>query len=66
MASLLAKGPPVTRSKEAEILACRRAVEFTVEFGFSELVVEEILAISIGTHLPGRNLSSQWPTVVAG
>ena len=40
MASLSAKGPPVTCSEEAEILACRRAVEFAIECGFSELVVE--------------------------
>ena len=40
MASLSAKGPPVTSSEEAEIYACRRAVEFAVECGFSELVLE--------------------------
>ena len=40
MASLSAKGPPVTSSEEAEIYACRRAVEFAVECGFLELVLE--------------------------
>ena len=40
MASLSAKGPPVTGSEEAKILACRRAIEFAMECGFSELVVE--------------------------
>ena len=40
MAALSAKGPPVTGSDEAEIYACRRAVEFAVECGFSELVLE--------------------------
>ena len=40
MASLSAKGPPMTCSEEAEILACHRTVEFAMECGFSELVVE--------------------------
>ena len=40
MAALSAKGPPVTCSEEAEVLACQRAVEFAVECGFSEIVVE--------------------------
>ena len=31
MAALSAKSPPVTGSKEAEIFACRRVVEFAVE-----------------------------------
>ena len=40
MAALSAKSPPVTGSKEAEIFACRRVVEFAVECGFSELILE--------------------------
>ena len=40
MASLSTKGPPVACSEEAEILACRRAVEFALECGFTELVIE--------------------------
>ena len=40
MAALSAKGPLVTGSEEAEIFACRRAVEFAVDCGFSELVLE--------------------------
>ena len=40
MASLSAKGPPMTCSEEAEILACHCTVEFAMECGFSELVVE--------------------------
>ena len=40
MAALLAKGPPVMGSEEAEIFACCRAVEFAVECGFLELVLE--------------------------
>ena len=34
------KGPVVTESEEAEVLACRKALEFVMEAGFSELVIE--------------------------
>ena len=40
MAMLSASGPPVQDSEEAEVLACRRALEFTIEAGFTELVLE--------------------------
>ena len=40
MAALSAKGPAVLCSEEAEVLACRRAVEFAMECGFLEIVVE--------------------------
>ena len=40
MASLLAKGPPVACSEEAEALACCHAVKFAIECGFTELVIE--------------------------
>ena len=40
MATLSIKGPPVACSEEAEILACRRAVEFALECGFTKLVLE--------------------------
>ncbi|XP_050240907.1 uncharacterized protein LOC126689771 [Quercus robur] len=40
MAALSAKGPPVSSSEEVEVLACRRALEFAVETGFQEVVVE--------------------------
>ena len=40
MAALSVKGPPVTGSEEVEIFACRGAMEFAVECGFSELVLE--------------------------
>ena len=40
LAAFSGKGPPVDCSEEAEILACRRAVEFTLECGFREMVVE--------------------------
>lgn len=40
MASLSTKGPLVACSEEAEILACRHAVEFALECGFTKLVLE--------------------------
>ena len=40
MAALAAKGPPVHDSEEAEVLACRKALEFTMDTGFAELVLE--------------------------
>ena len=40
MAALSAKIPPVYDSEEAKVLACRRALEFTIDAGFSELVIE--------------------------
>ena len=35
MAAMAAKGPKVFCSMEAELLACRKAIEFTVDAGFS-------------------------------
>ena len=40
MAAMEAKGPEVFCSEEAELLACRKATEFAVDAGFSELVIE--------------------------
>ena len=40
MVALSAKGPPVTGSEEAEIFACRKAMEFTMECRFSEVILE--------------------------
>ena len=40
MAAMVAKGPEVSCSMEAELLACRKAIEFAVDAGFSELVIE--------------------------
>ena len=40
MAAMTASGPMVRNSDEAELLACRRAIEFTVDVGFSRLIVE--------------------------
>ena len=40
MATMSVRGPQVVDSEEAEILACRRAMEFVREAGFTELVIE--------------------------
>ena len=40
MAGMLVKGPFVHNNTEAEALACRRAVEFSIEAGFSRLIIK--------------------------
>ena len=40
IAALSAKGPPVMDSKEAEALACRKAMEFVVDVGFLKIILE--------------------------
>ena len=40
MVAMVAKGPEVFCGKEAELLACRKAIEFVVDVGFSKLVIE--------------------------
>ena len=35
MAAMVAKGPEVSCSIDAELLACRKAIEFAVDAGFS-------------------------------
>ena len=40
MVAMAAKGPEVFCSAEAELLACGKAIEFVVDAGFSELVIE--------------------------
>ena len=37
---MTAKGPSVSDSEEAEVLACRKALEFAVDSGFVELIME--------------------------
>lgn len=43
MESLSAKGPHVSDAREVEILACRKAVLFTIEARFRDLTIEGIL-----------------------
>ncbi|KAL0002856.1 hypothetical protein SO802_016637 [Lithocarpus litseifolius] len=40
MAGMSAIGPKVDTSEEAELLACRRSIEFAVDAGFTRLVIE--------------------------
>lgn len=40
MAATTAKGPYVRSSDEVELLACRKAIEFAIDVGFAELVIE--------------------------
>ena len=40
MAAMSAKGPTIADSEEAELLTCRRVLEFTMDVGFEELVIE--------------------------
>ena len=40
MASLATKGPPVKDGEEAELLACRKALEFAIDAGFMDVVLE--------------------------
>ena len=40
MAAMTASGPMVRNSDEAEFLACRKAIGFGVDVGFSRLIIE--------------------------
>ena len=58
MAAMSAKGPPVTTSDDAEALACRKALEFSIDAGFMELIIEgdnaHVMKI-IGSSLPNHS-----------
>ena len=40
MAGMSTKGPYVHNSEDAEVMACRRAIEFSKDAGFSRLIIE--------------------------
>ena len=40
MATMTTSGSKVSRSDEAEMLACRRAIEFAVDVSFSRLIIK--------------------------
>ena len=40
MVAMSMSGPRVSTSDEAELLACRRAIEFAVDARFSRLIIE--------------------------
>ena len=62
MAAMSAKGKYVHNSNEAEVLACRKALEFAMEAGFSNLVIEgdnsnvmrSLLASAVNNSLYGH------------
>ena len=54
--SLSARGPQVADNKEAEVLACRRALELAVDSGSSELIIEGDNASVM------KNIASPWPS----
>ena len=60
MAALSSRGPPVSCSEEAEILACRRAVEFALECGFRDMVVEGDNQTVMNALERKRSLSSRF------
>ena len=58
MAAMSAKGPPVEDSEVAEALACRKAMEFAIDAGFSELIIEgDNVAVMSSLSHGGPNLS---------
>ena len=58
MAAMIAKGPAVSSSDEAEMLACRKAIEFTIEAGFSKVVIEgDNVNVIQAISFPSANLS---------
>ena len=59
ISAMSTKGPPVADSKEAEILAYRQALEFSIDAGLTELIIEEDNANVM------RSLSSQVPIHIA-
>ena len=40
MAAITVKGPAVQDSDEVELLACRKAMEFAIDAGFTVLIIE--------------------------
>ena len=59
MVALSARGPPVTDSEEAEVLAGRKALEFALDSGFSEVVLEgDNVGVMRSIQSKGANNSS--------
>ena len=49
MAALLTRGEAVADSEEGEVWACRKAMEFAIDAGFSELIVERDDSVVMST-----------------
>ena len=58
MTAMSAKGPSVTTSDDAEALACRKALEFSIDAGILEQIIAgdnaHVMKI-IGSSLPNRS-----------
>ena len=54
MAGLSARGPYVESSEEAKVLTCQKALEFAIDVGFMELMVEGDNAIVMKSLLSPR------------
>lgn len=56
MAAMAAKGPSMSSSDEVESMACRKAIEFAIDVGFSKLlnVVDDVRHLLLGL---------QWVTI---
>lgn len=59
MASFSAKGPPVGDSEEAELLACIKALEFVVDTGFTDIVMEGNNTVVMNAILCSRTTYSR-------
>ena len=49
MAALATKGSAVRDSKEVEVMACRKALEFAIDAGFMEIILEGDSALVMQT-----------------
>ena len=62
MAGMSAKGPYMNSSEEAEVLACRKSIEFSMEAGFSRLIIEgDSLNVIRAISTPAANSSLLGP-----
>ena len=58
MVAISSKGPVVTDGEEVEVLACRKALEFAMDAGFSKLVIEgDNISVMKSIASPWANLS---------
>lgn len=56
MEAMFTKGPLVRDSENAEILACRKVMEFAIDAGFTDLVIEgDNATVMNSISTPGAN-----------
>ena len=62
MLALSAKGPSAQDSEEAEMLACRKALEFAIDVGISDLIIEgdnvSVMRVVASNCLDGSRLGN--------